>query len=87
MGREPNDPVSARAVPPQALTDEGACRGTDPRLFFPVTVGELRMAVSICNRCSVKTQCLDWALETGQAHGVYGGVAAEKRLKALRRTS
>ncbi|MFY4721463.1 WhiB family transcriptional regulator [Streptomyces sp. LaBMicrA B280] len=75
----------------------GACREEDPELFFPVgntgpALLQIEEAKSVCRRCPVMERCLQWALETGEAHGVWGGLTdAERRLMkrcvARRRTT
>ncbi|MFJ3164227.1 WhiB family transcriptional regulator [Streptomyces kanasensis] len=66
-----------------------ACRDEDPDLFFPIgTTGlaflQLEEARSVCRRCPVSDRCLQWALDTRQEHGVWGG-ASENERRALRR--
>ncbi|WP_367047446.1 WhiB family transcriptional regulator [Streptomyces sp. Je 1-332] len=65
------------------------CARADPDLFFAVgtagpTLREELAAKRICVRCPVLRPCLAWALDSGQAHGVWGGTNAEERA-ALRR--
>jgi WhiB family redox-sensing transcriptional regulator len=67
----------------------GACRQADPELFFPVSaegpaVGQLARAKEVCARCPVQPRCLDYALETGQDFGVWGGTTEHER-RVLRR--
>jgi WhiB family redox-sensing transcriptional regulator len=61
-----------------------ACRTADPEMFFPVsTVGpgqdEVTRAKEVCAACLVRRQCLQFALATRQAHGVWGGTTEEER--------
>jgi WhiB family redox-sensing transcriptional regulator len=68
---------------------KGACRHSDPELFFPVAasgpaLGELARARQVCAGCPVRGQCLDYALETGQDFGVWGGLTEDER-RAIRR--
>jgi len=61
-----------------------ACQSADPELFFPVTeIGpaqrQLAQAKAVCARCDVRQLCLDYALETRQAHGLWGGLSADER--------
>lgn len=37
------------------------------------------LAKRICRRCPVITQCLAWAIETGEAWGIWGGQTPEER--------
>lgn len=68
---------------------ESACRDEDPELFFPIgTTGPALMQVedakSVCQRCTVTEQCLEWALDNGQDAGVWGGMSEDER-RALKR--
>jgi WhiB family redox-sensing transcriptional regulator len=38
----------------------------------------------VCRRCDVREPCLAWALESGQDHGVWGGLSEDER-RALKR--
>ena len=65
------------------------CRDEDPELFFPVvTTGpaldQVERAKEVCRRCDVVDQCLEWALETNQDAGVWGGMSEDER-RALKR--
>jgi WhiB family transcriptional regulator, redox-sensing transcriptional regulator len=65
------------------------CRDVDPELFFPVgTTGpaeaQVQSAKAICALCPVREECLQWALDTAQDAGVWGGLSEEER-RALRR--
>ena len=44
-----------------------ACRGENPELFFPIgsidsALAQLKEAKAVCNRCEVRSLCLEWAL-------------------------
>lgn len=63
---------------------KAACLGEDPELFFPVgTTGpaleQEERAKAICRRCDVIDECLQWALDTNQDAGVWGGTSEEER--------
>jgi WhiB family redox-sensing transcriptional regulator len=60
------------------------CAQTDPEVFFPDPGGSTRDAKRICARCPIRVGCLRWALETRQAHGVWGGLSERER-RGLRR--
>lgn len=67
----------------------GACRHEDPELFFPVVptgpgLVQIDRAKAVCARCEVRAECLRFAVETVQDHGVWGGTSEEER-RALRR--
>ena len=67
----------------------GACLGADPDLFFPIAVGEaagtqVALALRICDRCQVRQQCLEFAMRTGESHGIWGGTTPDDRARARR---
>ncbi|MFB6603586.1 WhiB family transcriptional regulator [Streptomyces noursei] len=66
--------------------DRAACRFTvhdqaDPDLFFPEPdeMDRIRVAKALCDRCPVRTTCLDSALENGDQDGIRGGMTEEER--------
>ncbi|SEG87319.1 WhiB family transcriptional regulator, redox-sensing transcriptional regulator [Actinacidiphila yanglinensis] len=68
---------------------QAQCRGEDPELFFPVSSAgsgmmQTEKAKSVCRRCPVREQCLEWALENGQ-YGVWGGLSEDERRGMRRR--
>jgi WhiB family redox-sensing transcriptional regulator len=63
---------------------QAACLSADPELFFPISsAGPARAQVdaakAICGGCQVQSECLSFALATGQLHGVWGGMSADER--------
>ncbi len=68
-----------------------ACRDEDPELFFPLgdsgpALLQIEDAKAICRACNVASDCLTWALESGQDSGIWGGLSETER-RALRRRS
>ena len=68
---------------------EAACRDVDPEIFFPIgttgpALAQIEAAVSICRTCSVQEQCLEWALDTAQDAGIWGGTTEEERREMRR---
>ncbi|SDH35577.1 transcription factor WhiB [Arthrobacter subterraneus] len=66
-----------------------ACLDKDPELFFPVgntgpALLQIEEAKSVCRRCQVVDTCLQWAIESGQDAGVWGGMSEDER-RALKR--
>ena len=66
--------------------DGGACRDEDPELFFPITSSgpaaqQIAAAKAVCQRCGVQRECLHYALESHQSHGVWGGTSEEERVR------
>ena len=50
-----------------------------PDLFYPQRGGTARPAKLICEFCPVKQECLDYAIENGEKHGVWGGLSERER--------
>lgn len=68
------------------------CRDTDPDLFFPVgTTGyalvQIDKAKQVCGDCPVSPDCLQYALETNQDSGIWGGTSEEERRQIRRRAA
>ncbi|MEU5709942.1 MULTISPECIES: WhiB family transcriptional regulator [Streptomyces] len=68
------------------------CRDEDPDLFFPIgdtgpALLQIREAKAVCARCSVIERCLQWALESGQDFGVWGGLSEAERRSLKRRAA
>jgi WhiB family redox-sensing transcriptional regulator len=85
----PYIPAQRGAAPSAAdWRDYAACRHADPELFFPIGAAgaglvQADRAKRVCAGCPVRTVCLDWALTTGQAIGIWGGTVPEER-RAMR---
>lgn len=82
--------TAATRLAPTRASDSGAwmryglCRQVDADLFFPEGRGaavhiQTEQAKKVCNRCPVRQHCLNWALETGQHSGVWGGTSPDER--------
>lgn len=81
------------AAPPSWAADS-ACAEADPELFYAPDNerdGALRdrrvaAAKAICATCEVRAECLVYAYDTRQSHGVWGGLDEhERRTLATRR--
>jgi WhiB family redox-sensing transcriptional regulator len=69
-----------------------ACRDEDPELFFPVgnsgpAILKIEEAKTVCRRCPVMDTCRQWAMETGQDSGVWGGLSEDERRTMRRRAN
>lgn len=61
--------------------DRAACQNENPHIFFPGKGQNdlLEQALAICNHCPIKTECLAFALCTGEDAGVWGGTSGQDR--------
>ncbi|MBB2909554.1 WhiB family redox-sensing transcriptional regulator [Streptosporangium becharense] len=59
----------------------GACRTSDPDLFFPLTpsVEHEARAKAVCAGCAVLKECRAYALRAGEPEGIWGGLTVEER--------
>jgi WhiB family redox-sensing transcriptional regulator len=64
-----------------------ACSGVNPDLFFPDRGGDTTEAKKVCAVCPVRRECLDYALEAGEVHGVWGGLSERQRRRVRRDVS
>ncbi len=67
---------------------DAACRHEEPELFFP---GEKTLDPhvwdaprAVCEACPVRDACLEYALDAGEPHGMFGGLTPEERHKIRR---
>jgi WhiB family transcriptional regulator, redox-sensing transcriptional regulator len=68
------------------------CKDEDPELFFPIgntgpALLQIEEAKAVCRACPVMERCLQWALESGQEHGVWGGLSEDERRRMRRRAA
>ena len=65
---------------------DAACRDLDTSIFFE---GAAYLdALAICKRCTVREDCLEWALDNLNStndFGIWGGLTAKARAKLRRR--
>jgi WhiB family redox-sensing transcriptional regulator len=66
-----------------------ACRGLGDGIFYAGANERGRFkrrreeeAKAVCGVCPVIDACLEWALSTGEAYGVWGGLTPEERARA-----
>ncbi|TLS45815.1 WhiB family transcriptional regulator [Streptomyces montanus] len=92
------DLVSLSAAHKPAASDgvdwrhNAVCREEDPELFFPIgntgpALLQIEEAKSVCRRCPVMEHCLQWALESGEDSGVWGGLSEDERRAMKRRAA
>jgi len=66
-------------LPEAHWADHAACKDMDPALFFPEPGEPADKARVICMGCPVRIACRDYARETNQRHGVWGGEVRRER--------
>lgn len=63
---------------------EPACAQSDPEQWFPEKGESVKHVKAICRRCPIKTECLEYALDTNQIYGIWGGLSYKERLRLRR---
>ncbi|MCB1016258.1 MAG: WhiB family transcriptional regulator [Acidimicrobiales bacterium] len=74
---------------------KAACRGPQAAVFFPPPQFERKdeklereaRAKEICETCTVKEPCLDYAVSIREPHGIWGGLNENERKALLLRVS
>jgi WhiB family redox-sensing transcriptional regulator len=63
---------------------QGRCKDMDPTIFFPNDGVGVQVAQRICAECTVRQECLEYALVNRVDHGVWGGASERERRRLLR---
>lgn len=66
-----------------AWQEDAGCAEVDPELWFPEKGGSVREAKGVCGECLVRAECLEYALDTGQRFGIWGGKSERERRRLL----
>lgn len=85
----PATTIFTPATDDDSWRDDAACLDMPGDVFFPVRGNsrkddptydaQIAEAKAICAGCPVRVDCLDWALATGQAFGIWGGLTPDER--------
>lgn len=65
--------------------ENAACREADTSAFFIGPGKSPDAALAVCNRCEVRDECLEFALDNEENYGIWGGLNADQRKKLRRR--
>ncbi|GAA2994034.1 WhiB family transcriptional regulator [Streptosporangium longisporum] len=59
----------------------GACRTSDPELFFPPAESARHeaWAKAVCERCPVLQECRAYAVRAAEPEGIWGGLTVRER--------
>ena len=60
------------------------CRGLKTNMFYPRRYESEKPAKSVCAGCSVRDECVNYALEQHDRFGIWGGLN-DKQRSSLRR--
>lgn len=83
--RSVDDVLDLAGFPPRPTwTAHAACRGMGTEIFYPTQGEPIAAAVAICQTCSVRSDCLEYALDNVELFGIWGA-QPERRRRILRR--
>lgn len=57
---------------PGEWVEDAICASTDPEIFHPEKGGSTAAAKIICSRCTVRAECLQYALDADERFGTWG---------------
>ena|GEM_PF-103303 len=66
---------------------EALCAQTDPEAFFPEKGGSTRDAKKVCSSCTVRAECLEYALANDERFGIWGGLSERERRRLRKRAN
>lgn len=76
--------ITTKLLQPLDWQAHARCTEVDPEIFFPERGGSSKAARAVCAQCSVRAQCLEYALNNKEQFGIWGGTSERER-RRLRR--
>lgn len=67
------------AGPIPTWQEQANCAGTDTDLFYPDRHETDWRAKQLCGHCTVRHECLQYALDTDERWGIWGGLNETER--------
>jgi hypothetical protein len=77
--------INPAYLPPQWM-QSALCAQIDTEIFYPDRgdSASADMARKICRMCDVKKQCLQYAVDNNERHGIWGGTIERERRPMLK---
>jgi WhiB family transcriptional regulator, redox-sensing transcriptional regulator len=76
-------PLLADGAPDLSWQGAALCAQADPEAWYPEKGGSVREAKRICGACPVRAACLEFALDSGEIWGIWGGLSERQRRPLL----
>lgn len=57
----------------------------NPELWYSLDNGGQNAAKRLCKTCDVRGDCLEYALDNNETHGIWGGLSVNQRAKLRRK--
>jgi hypothetical protein len=77
--------MTAQLLEDEDWRERALCAEVDPELFFSDQGVPPTEAKSICARCDVQSECLEWALDNDEEFGIFGGLTPRERRREAKR--
>lgn len=72
-----------RGVPDFHWDPRLPCATVNPDVMFPELAEDVAVAQKICRPCPFRQACHQWAVDTAQAYGVWGGITEQQRRREI----
>ena len=59
--------------------DQALCAQSDPEEWYPEPGDSVNRPKRICRQCPVRVECLAYAMDRDEPHGLWGGLSREER--------
>ena len=76
--------ITTKLLQPVDWQTNARCTEVDPEIFFPERGGSSKNARAVCEKCAVKVDCLEYALNNKEQFGIWGGTSERERRKIRR---
>ena len=73
--------ITTKLLQPVEWQAKARCSEVDPEICFPERGGSSKAARAVCNKCDVRSQCLEYALNNKEQFGIWGGTSERERRK------
>jgi WhiB family transcriptional regulator, redox-sensing transcriptional regulator len=70
-------------MPSHDWEERAACQPYDTNLFFPEKNESPARGLRVCASCSVRVECLEYAIEAKEVYGIWGGTTEKERQRLL----
>ena len=71
--------ITNKLLQPVDWQTHARCTEVDPEIFFPERGGSSKAARQVCSSCSVRMECLEYALNNKEQFGIWGGTSERER--------
>ena len=63
------------------VVDQALCAEIDPDIWYPEPGATVKFQKEICGKCPIASECLEFAMNTNENYGIWGGLTPRERMK------